>query len=100
MSGKINKYDCVGFYRENSDKYEYGSVRSYNKQKNLYEIIPYGEWESIFLPKAALTYMPPKKLSTDDIKKLLRYECTYAEFTSDIIPEYNFVTADDEVEYD
>lgn len=99
MSGKINKYDCVGFYRENSDKYEYGSVRSYNKQKKLYEIIPYGEWESIFLPKAALTYMPPKKLSTDDIKKLLRYECTYSEFTKDIIPEYNWTLPDEQHEY-
>ena len=100
MSRQLKAFDCVGFYRENSDKYEYGIVLSYNKNKKEYEIKPYGERESIFLPKAALTYLPPKKLSSDDIKKLLRYECTYAEFTSDIIPEYNFVTVDDEVGYD
>lgn len=100
MSRQLKAFDCVGFYRENSDKYEYGIVFSYNKNKKEYEIKPYGERESIFLPKAALTYLPPKKLSSDDIKKLLRYECTYAEFTSDIIPEYNFDTVDDEVGYD
>lgn len=55
MSRQLKAFDCVGFYRENSDKYEYGSIHSYDKRKKLYEIIPYGEWESIFLPKAALT---------------------------------------------
>ncbi len=99
MSRQLKAYDCVGFYRKNSNKYEYGRVRSYNKNKKEYEIIPYGEWESIFLPKAALTYMPPKKLSSDDIKKLFRYECTYAEFISDIIPEYNWTLPDEQHEY-
>ncbi|MGN0692560.1 MAG: hypothetical protein ACI4K7_09465, partial [Oscillospiraceae bacterium] len=99
MSGKINKYDCVGFYRENSDKYEYGIVFSYNKNKKEYEIKPYGERESIFLPKAALTYLPPKKLSVSDIKRILRYECTYSEFTKDIIPEDNWTLPDEQFEY-
>lgn len=99
MSRQLKAFDCVGFYRENSDKYEYGIVFSYNKNKKEYEIKPYGERESIFLPKAALTYLPPKKLSSDDIKKILRYECTYADFTSDIIPEYNWTLPDEQFEY-
>lgn len=99
MNKKPEAYDYVGYRRENSDITEYGIVQKYDRTRKMYEIAPCSREKNIFLPKSELTYMPPKIITSDELKKLIRYEISCDEFFADIIPDENYKFKDYEIEY-
>ena len=92
---KFKLGDYVGFYSEDSGAYEYGIIQDYDKKQKKYEVALCKNWERVFLSYNSLTFMPRKKLDYDDLKRLMRYEVSYRDFVTDIIPEGNYLVSDE-----